>query len=199
MRIRPETMSTAAATRNRFIGSLRTTMPTRNAPRAPMPVHIVYAVPSGSVFMETDSSPKLAIIATTVTMSEALTFLIAHFRCQQRMRHGVKCSSEGHARIVISLSRCGFAAGVLVVPSNKVVYQLPLLRPKRRVGLSEILWTAVLLLRGGLCWQCCSGNTPAVRNIRARLKPINWNCPFMSEVSKTGTVLALTVSDPECC
>ena len=62
----PVTMNAAAAKRMGVAASPRTAMPTRNAPTAPMPVQTVYAVPSGSVFIEIESSAKLAIISTIV-------------------------------------------------------------------------------------------------------------------------------------
>lgn len=46
--------------------SPKTVIPTMNAPTVPMPVQTVYAVLSGSVFIATDSNPKLAIIVEMV-------------------------------------------------------------------------------------------------------------------------------------
>ncbi|MNN77305.1 hypothetical protein D3C81_1937580 [compost metagenome] len=43
-------------------------MPIRNAPTAPMPVQMVYAVPSGSVRIARASNQKLAIMPTRVMM-----------------------------------------------------------------------------------------------------------------------------------
>ena len=43
-------------------------MPTRNAPTAPMPGHMTYAVPRGMVIMATDNKTPLPIMASAVTM-----------------------------------------------------------------------------------------------------------------------------------
>src|SRR5690606_19008183 len=48
-------------------GSPRATMPTMDAPAAPMPVQTAYAVPTGTVFMACAGSAKLAVSVTSVT------------------------------------------------------------------------------------------------------------------------------------
>jgi hypothetical protein len=48
-------------------GRARKTTPTTNAPTAPMPVHTAYAVPKGSVRIDTESSAKLTTRQTNVT------------------------------------------------------------------------------------------------------------------------------------
>src|SRR5262249_21311086 len=60
------TISAAESRRRGVASSPSATIPTRKAPTAPMPVHTAYAVPRGSVRIETDSSPKLAIMVTMV-------------------------------------------------------------------------------------------------------------------------------------
>ena len=62
MSARPLTIRIAASTRNGLAVSPRTATPTTKAPTAPMPVHTVYAVPSGSDRIDQASSPKLSSI-----------------------------------------------------------------------------------------------------------------------------------------
>jgi hypothetical protein len=63
----PATINAAATSRDAFADSPRTTTPSTNAPTAPIPVHTVYAVPSGKVLIDIDNKAKLATIATSVT------------------------------------------------------------------------------------------------------------------------------------
>ena len=63
---KPLTIKVAATTRSRLAGSSRKNIPAANAPTAPIPVQIVYAVPSGKLFIENESSAKLAITVINV-------------------------------------------------------------------------------------------------------------------------------------
>lgn len=62
----PLTINTAATIRNSVAGSSMKKIPAENAPTAPMPVQMVYAVPSGKFFIENESSAKLAITVMNV-------------------------------------------------------------------------------------------------------------------------------------
>ena len=57
----------AAAMRAGVTASPSNVMPYAKAPTAPMPVQIMYALPSGSERIDHDSSPKLTTMAPTVT------------------------------------------------------------------------------------------------------------------------------------
>jgi len=65
--IRPTTITTAASMRIGVAGSPRKYRPATNEPTAPIPVHIVYAVPNGNERIAAESKAKLAIIPTRVT------------------------------------------------------------------------------------------------------------------------------------
>lgn len=62
----PLTINTAATIRNSVAGSPMKKIPATKAPTAPIPVQMVYAVPSGKLFIEKDKSAKLAITVTNV-------------------------------------------------------------------------------------------------------------------------------------
>lgn len=62
----PLTINTAATIRNSVAGSPMKKIPAAKAPTAPIPVQMVYAVPSGKLFIEKDKSAKLATTVTNV-------------------------------------------------------------------------------------------------------------------------------------
>lgn len=66
--IRPATITTAANMRIGVAGSPRKYRPATNEPTAPIPVQMVYAVPSGNERIAAESKAKLAIIPTRVTI-----------------------------------------------------------------------------------------------------------------------------------
>lgn len=63
---KPLTIKTAATIRSSVAGSPMKKIPAANAPTAPMPVQMVYAVPNGKLFIENDNNAKLAITVTNV-------------------------------------------------------------------------------------------------------------------------------------
>ncbi len=97
-------ISTAAAPRPIVSGSPRTATPAAKAPTAPMPVHTVYAVPSGGDFIEIDSSPKLASIVNSVTtdapgrVKPAESFIVK----AQTISSMARSQSEDPARIAVA-------------------------------------------------------------------------------------------------
>ena len=63
---KPLTIVTAATIRSSVAGSPMKKIPAAKAPTAPMPVQMVYAVPSGKFFIENESSAKLAMTVMNV-------------------------------------------------------------------------------------------------------------------------------------
>jgi hypothetical protein len=61
--IKPLIISTPEIILNVFTGSPRKNTPNKNAPTAPIPVQIAYAVPNERLLIEIDKSIKLNIMA----------------------------------------------------------------------------------------------------------------------------------------
>lgn len=62
----PNMIEAAAKIRRSPIGSCKKNIPIRNAPIAPIPTQIVYAVPRGKVLIAAANRPKLKIMKTIV-------------------------------------------------------------------------------------------------------------------------------------
>ena len=87
-------MSIAEAIRVALIVSPCATMPTAKVPTAPIPVQTAYAVPSGSVRIDMDSKPKLAIIVAMVTALGARRLISVGFLQEIRPDHFKQSGDE---------------------------------------------------------------------------------------------------------
>ena len=103
----PPPRTAANPLRAAVAGSLKITIPSTTAPRAPIPVQTAYAVPMGKVFTAWAKSQTLAAIATTVRTEYptlvkpsdsfiAVTQTISRHPAANRQIHAITPSSLSH-------------------------------------------------------------------------------------------------------